>query len=62
MTRLQNSARNRTSMTILRTGEPTQRPANEEHVLRAGVALVYTIGLTSFFIWFIATHLTRYGN
>jgi hypothetical protein len=38
----------------------TGRPVNKERRLRSGVALLYVLGLAIFFVWFIATHLTRY--
>ena len=33
-----------------------------EHAVRSGVAVAYLIGMVTFYVWFIATHLTRYGN
>ena len=34
---------------------------NVEHAVRCGVAITFVVGMATFYVWFIATHLTRYG-
>jgi hypothetical protein len=35
---------------------------DSEDAVRCGVAVTFVVGMVTFYVWFIATHLTRYGN
>jgi hypothetical protein len=39
-----------------------RRPPDNDRWVRSAFALVYLIGLAVFFIWFITTHFTGYGD
>ena len=49
-------------MLTLRPRALIPRPADRGRWLRSALALAYVVGLTIFFIWFIATHLAGYGD
>ena len=35
---------------------------NSELWVRSAVAIAFAVGMSAFFVWFIATHMTRYPN
>jgi hypothetical protein len=34
---------------------------NREERIRSGLAVAFALGMATFFVWFIATHMTRYS-